>query len=829
MKQAFAQPVAATLNDVDMSRRHLRKQESRYSNKNTESILPMAAQGTTNCAELDNFMLIDETNGKEMVGHYVDSRGHPVAEVWESKPPPPDADYKSSAPETSNLKLTRLMGFDPHKEIKKLEIEGVVNPSESMNGDADFSAQRIAQTSELTARSVYFNKKHAQKFADYDSKRGDMYDGFNDKRTPTERVHRLEPTHRNDTGEFREPGLGHQASGKQIHKVTAKRLEISKPWTRDPHKNPSGSFNIPSVASLPILPVTHRNNASDKTPNAHNGAHASFAQSPRIENEDRPVKNTHMITHQTLPDSGGHLAPVILQRGDNSDSQRDNRVNAIPVMGMVPVVSQATVPQVVDVFASEREQQYLSEFPSGIVDVAPGAPIPQTADALEPEREQHLPNPPLGTANVAPQSRIPQIVDTFATEREQHVPKPTVVDSTTWAAMVKHFDTERDTADDAEISNHLRSAHTNTVVNVTSGVVLQAVQVANEDAPPVPFVSNRTNMPVPGTQVAANATVHHRSDVTEGILPTGNNAGGVEHRANHPMSTTYRHGDVETVRTNLAVSQNVTSPLAATSHTTRHGMQLDIVGSGSVQGKGGLVGPSHDLVDGYRQQTPHATAGHSKEESRRIHQSTDALGTEREREGLSLNHGAIETTGLRQGGHHNNISHARQELGEDEGGRGKHASFGASQFLKQVDRIPILSSAIYHIELGSSSTTGVAPRTKELSRVDTNRTRVSESDPARAHSAFEHPSHARDVVPMRAMAGEKFGPDRLSPYHVNDRRKIDATVRSSLSNVPDRSTPVLRTFASTPIQHHRIEQEVSDDTGRDTPSSRLFGRATNLP
>lgn len=763
MKKVFADPVATLTDDVDMSRRHLRKQESRYANKNVESVLPMTAHGATNCSELDDFMLIDETSGKEMVGHYVDSRGRPIAEVWESKPPPANADYKSSAPETSNLKLTRLMGFDPHVEPKKRETKAIVNSAERLNGDADLSTNRIAQTSEMTSRSIYFNKKHAQGFSDYDYQRGDMYDGFNDKRKPSERVHMLEPTHRNDTGEFREPGLGHQESGKQIHKVTTKRVEISEPWTRNPHKN--GAFTIPSIASLPILPDTFRNNEHKSTPNAHNGAHASFTHSPRNDNEDRLAKNMGIITQQALPDSSNNWSPTIAQASDTTVSQRDNQMNAAPPTDRVEVVSRA--------------------------------PIPQIADTLAPEREHNL-------------------------------PKPQVIDSSTWAAMVKNLDTERDTEDDAEISAHVRSAYANTMTNVTSGATLQVVQVHNEDAPPLSLVTNRTDMPVYRTQVVANTVVNSRSDAKEGTLP-GNYAGNVEQRTKEPQSTVHRHEEAEITRTNLAVSHNTAPTLVAASNTFRHGMQLDIIGSGSVPGKGQRVGPDHDLSEGYRQQTSHTAAGYGKEEGAYVQQSTDALGTEREGEALCIKHGAIETSRPQLRLNHNNVSHAREEL-ENEGGRGGHVSFGAGhQFLGEVDRIPILSSATFHVEIGSNSTTGAAHRTKEISRVDTKRTHVSESDPSRAHAAFGTPSLARDIVPMRAMGGKNLGPDRLSSYHPNDRQKIDLAVRSSLSNVPDRSTPIMRSYTSTPIQPHRIEQEVFDETGRDTPNCRLFGRATKLP
>ena len=127
LKVAFASPLSDTLGDVELNtRRHLRKQQTRYGNTNTQSVLPMtsAPRSISNCGPMDDFMLINETHGKEKVGHYVDTRGNPVAEVWESKPPPPNADYRSQAPPTSNLKLTRLMGFDPNKVIKIDDLFG---------------------------------------------------------------------------------------------------------------------------------------------------------------------------------------------------------------------------------------------------------------------------------------------------------------------------------------------------------------------------------------------------------------------------------------------------------------------------------------------------------------------------------------------------------------------------------------------------------------------------------------------------------------------------------------------------------------------------------
>ena len=99
VRNAFVSSVSDTIADVDLSgRRHLRKQESRYGNKNIESILPMGNMGN-NCGSMDDdFMLINDTHDKEKVGHYVNASGEAIAEVWESKPPPPNADYRSHAP-----------------------------------------------------------------------------------------------------------------------------------------------------------------------------------------------------------------------------------------------------------------------------------------------------------------------------------------------------------------------------------------------------------------------------------------------------------------------------------------------------------------------------------------------------------------------------------------------------------------------------------------------------------------------------------------------------------------------------------------------------------
>ena len=815
VKNAFASNVSDTLADVDLSgRRHLRKQESRYGNKNVESILPMGNLGN-NCRSMnDDFMLINDTHDKEKVGHYVNASGEEIAEVWESKPPPPNGDYRSHAPSTSNLKLTRLMGFDPNKEVKKSETKGIVNPPERLNGDADLSAERLAQTSEITSRNVFFNKRHTQGFSDYDSKRSSMYDGFNDSRDPAERVHALEPTQRNETGEFRDPSHAHLASGKQIHNVSAKRVEISEPWMRHPQKTPNGGFSIGSISSLPILTDTNRNNTTDKTPNAHL-PHASFTQSPRTDKEDRIEKNTDMVTKESMPfqDTGS----MVHQDVDMIESQRDVQINEVTKIGTVDIVSRKAIPQI--------------------------------SDALD-------------------------------TDREQHLPKPKVMDTSAWASMVKQLDTERDASqDDSEISAYMKPVDIGNVG--ASGVTLQEVQITNEDVQVRPWEGTKTNN-IEHSQISAKSSVtrsdvadkydprtggvHLKSAVKEEINLSGTDviqrtrddlhnvqvqaslqrsdvdvlsderehtgrfeqgSAPVEQGGTYSKSTTYRQ-EASTNRTNLGVSQHSKSNPIPESNTTREGMELSIMSNGSVPHKGGFVDAGHDMSIGYRQQMAPVSTGH-EDKGHTIHQSTDGLHTERDQAALEVKNGAIEN-GKRQNIFHNHISHGKEELIEENKPRGKQvSSFSSHQYLHEIDRIPILSSATFHMGVAGFATDGHEVRTTSTSRDDTNRTHVAERGPARAHAQVEPRNYAREVAPMRSQSGATLGPERMSNYRPSDKMKIDLQMRPDVSELPDRSTPIMRTYASPPIQPNRISHSVFDQTGRDTPNSRIFGRATNLP
>lgn len=374
-------------------RQQLRKQETNYAHASgTANVLaPPARRG--HCADLsDHFgMLVDETHGKEKVGYYVDRSGNPVAEVWESLPPPPNADYRRGE-ETSNRHLSRLMGYDPHETRVKTEVEGITNPTDHLDGDAGLAADRMAQTAEISSRAVFFNQRHTESFSDFDTGR-DLYDGHNDRRAPREKVVPLERTWRHETGQFRDPSSAHQSLNNKPPvqaTVSARRVEVSGPWRRDPQKTPSGAVDLPSIAGLPVIPDTHRSNE-----NAHgatqNPQASVEARGAHVDSDDRAAK----------PETAGTHEPVA-HREEFGQTARS----------------------AVDVPEGHRQLEH-------------DAPASTRGDGFA---MAHLAQP------------VPkELSDALAGEREHELQRPTVVDGQQWTAFVKTLDGERDMGDDHEL------------------------------------------------------------------------------------------------------------------------------------------------------------------------------------------------------------------------------------------------------------------------------------------------------------------------------------------------------------------------------------------
>jgi hypothetical protein len=127
---------------------------------------------------------------QQMVGYYVDVDGTPVAEVWESAPPPPNADHSRAPAGARQRRLEQMLGHDPSKPAaRRTEVGGRLNGADRLGGDAALAQPRTAQARERALRQIYFNRQHAQPFPARDTGRdAGLYDGHNERRAPADRV-----------------------------------------------------------------------------------------------------------------------------------------------------------------------------------------------------------------------------------------------------------------------------------------------------------------------------------------------------------------------------------------------------------------------------------------------------------------------------------------------------------------------------------------------------------------------------------------------------------------------------------------------------------------
>lgn len=167
-------------------RQFLRKQETAYTNRPAgENVLPLPARASFCSDTRDQHGLAEDD--REVVGYVLDpDSGQPVAEWVEELPPPPNKNYSHWHKQNGGL-LNRAMGYDPHVVYKKKETEGVLNPADPINGDAQLSSTRIAEVSERQEIATWNSRTHQQAFAEQDSGR-DQYDGLNPKLSAPQRV-----------------------------------------------------------------------------------------------------------------------------------------------------------------------------------------------------------------------------------------------------------------------------------------------------------------------------------------------------------------------------------------------------------------------------------------------------------------------------------------------------------------------------------------------------------------------------------------------------------------------------------------------------------------
>lgn len=216
-------------------RRFLRKNETAYANRPANDyILPGYAQSNSWLDSSDRFgLLVDDT--REVVGTFNDENGNPIARIVESKPPPPDKNYAHMQKGLA-YKLNRAQGIDPDARAKS-EVEHIANPEDNVYGEATIVEARIKEATAVQARNVFFNRTHAQSFADQELARDDIYDGYNIRAPHKARTPALEHSWRHVLDAPTAPKLPEGLTARRaVHgKARAERCENAAPYSRQPH------------------------------------------------------------------------------------------------------------------------------------------------------------------------------------------------------------------------------------------------------------------------------------------------------------------------------------------------------------------------------------------------------------------------------------------------------------------------------------------------------------------------------------------------------------------------------------------------------------------
>ena len=241
-------------------------------------------------------------------GTFVDRLGNEY-DVWESQMPPPDKDYSTIAPASSQRHLERCMGADPYfYDRPKKEVSADTNPAEP-RGDGFYKKERLT-AAELKGRQTFFNQAGMQNVAQFDTGR-DNYDGYNIKTAYHERTYPVEPcwraTQSRPVTKGAEPTL---PGGKVGAVVPSKRTELGKTFGRTPTRGVSvraARISLPfvSAATLRAGRLDESTASIAKLSSGFEGARVGNDVTDHNESEERgsqaPVRPALATTVRTNP------------------------------------------------------------------------------------------------------------------------------------------------------------------------------------------------------------------------------------------------------------------------------------------------------------------------------------------------------------------------------------------------------------------------------------------------------------------------------------------------------------------------------------------------
>lgn len=243
-----------------------------------ENILPKTVL-STHQTPVNYYLGGTGVDDREVAGTFVDRLGN-TFDILESRLPPPNKDYTSTAASSSHRNLERCMGGAGirDRERKKREVAHIVNPAEPPADDA-LERERRAVT-EVKGRQLFFNQAGVQEAAEIDVNRS-QYDGYNVATPYTSLIHSVEPCWRNKQTQAtaRRP----DASGVVVKAPLADVHSTHREEVHRFSRKPRPSVTVRAGSARITLPyLSEASLRTQPTPTGGEGRSALFATGPNV-------------------------------------------------------------------------------------------------------------------------------------------------------------------------------------------------------------------------------------------------------------------------------------------------------------------------------------------------------------------------------------------------------------------------------------------------------------------------------------------------------------------------------------------------------------------
>lgn len=283
-----------------------------------QNILPMS--GTRPEHTIDEFF-VGGTLGVEdrfKAGTMVDRLGNEF-EVWESQIPPPDKDYSSIAPSSSQRHLERCQGADPKfYDRPKREVSDKINPAEP-RGDGFYKRER-SEVAELKGRSTFFNQAGLQPPASFDTTRT-QYDGYNVRTDYKNQVVPVEPCWRASLSKDATKGAEPIVSGASVRsRASSKKTEVGNAFQRAPNRTSTVSANVARI-TLPYVAAASLRSQQMSESKGVRSAHSAVEARRSGETIDHTLKSDAVNPQD---EARGLLGPVQFTNSLTDTEARDH-------------------------------------------------------------------------------------------------------------------------------------------------------------------------------------------------------------------------------------------------------------------------------------------------------------------------------------------------------------------------------------------------------------------------------------------------------------------------------------------------------------------------